>query len=196
MEASVFQICCRPFFFSPILAKQQPLIASPTHYLFQVFLEGVTFFTCTQVEMPPLIAIEQDVKSGNLERSERKTKRSIFEYSERLLWHSWGSLQGSTRRFLHFGCRQVWLLAFQWRQYQFLRSSICKASKWKDASFGQHFENDQRPGIFRTGSPRDDLKSLAYTLIFLIKGRLPLQGYQGDNKSFLVCKKKCPLLQS
>ncbi|KAK2363382.1 casein kinase protein HD16 [Trifolium repens] len=64
------------------------------------------------------------------------------------------------------------------------------ASKWKDASFGQHFENDQRPGIFRTGSQRDDLKSLAYTLIFLIKGRLPLQGYQGDNKSFLVCKKK------
>ncbi|WJX78517.1 hypothetical protein P8452_61729 [Trifolium repens] len=63
------------------------------------------------------------------------------------------------------------------------------ASKWKDASFGQHFENDQRPGIFRTGSQRDDLKSLAYTLIFLIKGRLPLQGYQGDNKSFLVCKK-------
>ncbi|WJX78511.1 hypothetical protein P8452_61726 [Trifolium repens] len=59
-------------------------------------------------------------------------------------------------------------------------------SKWKDASFGQHFENDQRPGIFRTGSQRDDLKSLAYTLIFLIKGRLPLQGYQGDNKSFLV----------
>ncbi|WJX83863.1 hypothetical protein P8452_66489 [Trifolium repens] len=58
MEASVFQICCRLFFFSPILAKQQPLIASPTHYLFQVFLEGVTFFTCTQVEMPPLIAIE------------------------------------------------------------------------------------------------------------------------------------------
>jgi hypothetical protein len=28
----------------------------------------------------------------------------VFDkYSERLLWHSWGSLQGSTRRFLHFG---------------------------------------------------------------------------------------------
>ncbi|KAF3602458.1 hypothetical protein F2Q69_00039239, partial [Brassica cretica] len=42
----------------------------------------------------------------------------------------------------------------------------------------------------RTGSRRDDLESLAYTLIFLMRGRLPWQGYQGDNKSFLVCKKK------
>ncbi|KAI9120691.1 hypothetical protein K1719_007724 [Acacia pycnantha] len=77
------------------------------------------------------------------------------------------------------------------------------ASKWKDTS-GQHVEYDQRPDVFRgtiryasvhahlgrTGSRRDDLESLAYTLIFLIKGRLPWQGYQGDNKSFLVCKKK------
>ncbi|CAA3028048.1 casein kinase 1 HD16 [Olea europaea subsp. europaea] len=78
------------------------------------------------------------------------------------------------------------------------------ASRWKDASTGQHVDYDQRPDIFRgtiryasvhahlgrTGSRRDDLESLAYTLIFLIKGRLPWQGYQGDNKSFLVCKKK------
>ncbi|KAG7961148.1 hypothetical protein I3843_09G001700 [Carya illinoinensis] len=78
------------------------------------------------------------------------------------------------------------------------------ASRWKDASSGQHVGYDQRPDIFRgtiryasvhahlgrTGSRRDDLESLAYTLIFLIKGRLPWQGYQGDNKSFLVCKKK------
>ncbi|KAK7818526.1 casein kinase 1-like protein hd16, partial [Quercus suber] len=78
------------------------------------------------------------------------------------------------------------------------------ASRWKDASSGQHVEYDQRPDIFRgtiryasvhahlgrTGSRRDDLESLAYTLIFLIRGRLPWQGYQGDNKSFLVCKKK------
>ncbi|PON44205.1 Serine/threonine protein kinase [Parasponia andersonii] len=78
------------------------------------------------------------------------------------------------------------------------------ASRWKDASSGQHVVYDQRPDIFRgtiryasvhahlgrTGSRRDDLESLAYTLIFLIKGRLPWQGYQGDNKSFLVCKKK------
>ncbi|KAL5563376.1 hypothetical protein UlMin_033719 [Ulmus minor] len=78
------------------------------------------------------------------------------------------------------------------------------ATKWKDSSTGQHVEYDQRPDMFRgtvryasvhahlgrTASRRDDLESLAYTLIFLLRGRLPWQGYQGDNKSFLVCKKK------
>ncbi|KAL0858121.1 hypothetical protein Bca101_063275 [Brassica carinata] len=77
-------------------------------------------------------------------------------------------------------------------------------SRWKDSHSGQHVEYDQRPDVFRgtiryaschahlgrTGSRRDDLESLAYTLIFLMRGRLPWQGYQGDNKSFLVCKKK------
>ncbi|CAN6196994.1 unnamed protein product [Urochloa humidicola] len=77
------------------------------------------------------------------------------------------------------------------------------ASKWRETS-GHHVDYDQRPDIFRgtiryasvhahlgrTGSRRDDLESLAYTLIFLIRGRLPWQGYQGDTKSFLVCKKK------
>ncbi|KAJ6805427.1 casein kinase 1-like protein HD16 [Iris pallida] len=77
------------------------------------------------------------------------------------------------------------------------------ATKWKDTN-GQHVEYDQRPDVFRgtvryasvhahlgrTASRRDDLESLAYTLIFLHRGRLPWQGYQGDNKSYLVCKKK------
>ncbi|XP_004245392.1 casein kinase 1-like protein HD16 [Solanum lycopersicum] len=78
------------------------------------------------------------------------------------------------------------------------------ATKWRDTFSGLHVKYDQRPDIFRgtlryasvhahlgrTGSRRNDLESLAYTLIFLLQGRLPWQGYQGDNKDFLVCKKK------
>ncbi|TVT99895.1 hypothetical protein EJB05_54707 [Eragrostis curvula] len=78
------------------------------------------------------------------------------------------------------------------------------ASKWKEGTSNQHVGYNQKPDNFRgtiryasvhahlgrNGSRRDDLESLAYTLIFLLKGRLPWQGYQGDNKSFLVCKNK------
>ncbi|XP_052193420.1 AP-3 complex subunit mu [Diospyros lotus] len=38
--------------------KALPVIASPTHYLFQIVREGITFLACTQVEMPPLMGIE------------------------------------------------------------------------------------------------------------------------------------------
>lgn len=38
--------------------KSMPVIASPTHYIFQIVREGVTFLACTQVEMPPLMGIE------------------------------------------------------------------------------------------------------------------------------------------
>lgn len=37
------------------------MIASPTHYLFQIVRDGITFLACSQVEMPPLMAIEVNI---------------------------------------------------------------------------------------------------------------------------------------
>ncbi|KAL6619323.1 hypothetical protein ACP70R_034462 [Stipagrostis hirtigluma subsp. patula] len=39
-------------------SKVLQVVVSPTHYLFQIYRNGVTFLACTQVEMPPLMAIE------------------------------------------------------------------------------------------------------------------------------------------
>ncbi|XP_039801210.1 AP-3 complex subunit mu-like isoform X3 [Panicum virgatum] len=39
-------------------SKILQVVVSPTHYLFQIYRNGVTFLACTQVEMPPLMAIE------------------------------------------------------------------------------------------------------------------------------------------
>eukprot|EP01025_Chloroclados_australasicus_P040484 TRINITY_DN4228_c0_g2_i1.p1 TRINITY_DN4228_c0_g2~~TRINITY_DN4228_c0_g2_i1.p1 ORF type:complete len:468 (-),score=52.37 TRINITY_DN4228_c0_g2_i1:66-1469(-) len=77
------------------------------------------------------------------------------------------------------------------------------ATQWREAN-GAHVAYDQRPDDFRGTvryasvhshlgrrlSRRDDLESLVYTILFLIKGRLPWQGFGGDNKSFQVARKK------
>lgn len=58
--------------------------------------------------------------------------------------------------------------------------NLCSSFKLWHISFGRGTIRyaSVHAHLGRTGSRRDDLESLAYTLIFLIKGRLPWQGYQ------------------
>lgn len=53
------------------------MIASPTHYLFQIVREGITFLACTQVEMPPLMGIEVLPCSDS---KESESSAQIFSY--------------------------------------------------------------------------------------------------------------------
>ncbi|KAH7837637.1 hypothetical protein Vadar_016150 [Vaccinium darrowii] len=78
------------------------------------------------------------------------------------------------------------------------------ATRWRDCMTGLHVKYDQRLDVFsgttcfasvhahlgRIASRRDDLESLAYTLIFLLHGHLPWEDYRGPDNGFHVCKKK------
>eukprot|EP00877_Chromochloris_zofingiensis_P010070 jgi/Chrzof1/5316/Cz15g21270.t1 len=89
------------------------------------------------------------------------------------------------------------------RQKRLYLVDLGLAIKYKECN-GNHVKYDQRPDDFRgtvryasvhahlgrTASRRDDLESLAYSLVFLMKGRLPWQGFAGNNKGYMVCKKK------
>ncbi|KAK4534713.1 hypothetical protein CDCA_CDCA02G0738 [Cyanidium caldarium] len=85
------------------------------------------------------------------------------------------------------------------------------ASRWReDDETGRHIPYGQRidhfSGTVRYASlnahlgrfltRRDDLESLGYMLIYLLRGQLPWQGFMGDDKNMQVCECKGRLLVS
>ncbi|KAL8206200.1 hypothetical protein R6Q57_009751 [Mikania cordata] len=106
------------------------------------------------------------------------------------------------RGFVHGDIKPEFFARSAWEKKLYL-VDLGLASKWKDTSSGNHIQYDQKPDVFRgtaryasvhahlgrTGSRGNDLESLAYTLIFFLRGKLPWQGFIAKNKGFLVCKK-------
>ncbi|XP_048334545.1 AP-3 complex subunit mu-like [Ziziphus jujuba] len=66
------------------LIELQPVIASPTHFIFfQILRQGIAFLACTQVEMTPVMAIEflsrvADVLSDYLRRLNEDLIKDTF----------------------------------------------------------------------------------------------------------------------